>query len=820
MEHFNSNEISCELEEVAVNTNTLPDFDQELIEFCSVTSSHDNTPKKHILSLSTLVSRLSAHPERAKKDGPAIIPAVFKDGEKRASANVERMTALVLDVDDGTPFEALYPLVEPFAHVYHTSHSHSPEHPKYRIIIFLAKPIPVAQWASFWLRAAQYFKHMDPATKDPARLYYTPAHPPGAKFETRFNPGVLLTTEHLSEGSTGDAEQPELATSDARAPETREQPCDESKGDLKPAGGLIAVVNRCAFMKCASAPENQSQLSEPIWMAMMTNACGFEDSDGWIHEASKHHESYDEADTQSRIDRYRGKYTPVSCARIRQLGFKGCPEGGCKTKRMEVVKAPAGLWGWIQSSDVTPGAEKVGDEKKKKSVEQIYQEQVRQLAYDLFGGNIAFCLSRIMVYGDGFWSPIEENLGLNKPIFEAMGVYAGVKKVKKAVAMMKIMFASSEEYFNRGSNLICLKNGTLDPTERKLLPHSPRHYLSNQVELDFDPSATCPLWLQTLDEIFAPDADKDEKIRLLQEFIGYCLVADTSFHKFLWLVGGGGNGKSLVLSVLVALLGRANVSSAHIERLENAFVRAELQGKLVNISSEMSADATIADGYLKQIVAGDIIEAERKYEPSFSFKPYARLIAATNTLPRLRDHSDGFFRRAIILRFNRQFLEHEQDKQRETRLMAELPGILNWALAGRTALYERGNFLIPTSSKVEVSQYRVDSDPVQQFSDEEVISDPEGKEKFASAKVYAHYKEWCTNNGYRALAINSFAKRMEALGFKKGRDNKGRYWELTLPNFSDPWGPQIVERPLSDAEKEKLEIARKEELEMASRYQV
>lgn len=353
MEHFNLNEIRSELEDVAASKEALPDFDQELIEYSTVRSCLDKQPKHYTSTIAALVSRLQQHVEREKKDGPAIIPAVFKDGTTRASANVERLTTLVLDIDKGPPYDVLFPKFKPFAHVYHTTHSHTPEHPKYRIIIFLAKPIPVAQWESFWSSAKEYFGHMDEATKDPCRLFYSPAHPPGAEFKTSFNPGMLLTTEHLFPRLAAGAKQPELAAGNAQAPAPREQ-YDEGNGDLKPAKGLTAVIKKCAFMQHASKPENQGTLREPLWMALITNASGFEDSDDWIHAASEHHDSYDEADTQGRIDRYREKYTPMSCARIRELGFDGCPKGGCKTKGKQVVKAPAGLWGWIKQVPGTP----------------------------------------------------------------------------------------------------------------------------------------------------------------------------------------------------------------------------------------------------------------------------------------------------------------------------------------------------------------------------------------------------------------------------------------------------------------------------------
>ena len=151
-------------------------------------------------------------------------------------------------------------------------------------------------------------------------------------------------------------------------------------------------------------------------------------------------------------------------------------------------------------------------------------------------------------------------------------------------------------------------------------------------------------------------------MQFVLEWFGYCLIPDISQHKFLWLVGSGGNGKSLILNTLAALVGKNNVTYAMLERMGKPSVRAELQCKLCNISHEMSADATIADGYLKAIVAGDWVEAERKFQPSFSYQPYVRIVAATNVLPYLKDTSNGFFRRAIILELTRKFSESEMDK--------------------------------------------------------------------------------------------------------------------------------------------------------------
>jgi len=405
-------------------------------------------------------------------------------------------------------------------------------------------------------------------------------------------------------------------------------------------------------------------------------------------------------------------------------------------------------------------------------------QMARAIAQTLYAGHVASFNNQVLAYQNGYWKALNIELDVKRPILEYLGDKANPGKINSISDLLRISYAASPEEFDRRSNLICLKNGTLDPVAGKLWPHSPDHKLTNALSIEYNPEAECPLWLQTLDEIFAPDTDKALKIELVREYLGYCLIPDTRMHKFLWLIGAGGNGKSLVLSILTALVGPSNISSAAIERLQDKFVRAELLGKLVNISSEMSAQATVSDGYLKQITGGDIIEAERKHEKPFSFKPYCRLIGATNALPKLLDHSDGFFRRAIILQFNRQFSEKERDVHREANLLKELPGILNWAIEGLQNLLKRGHFNIPSSSIKAIDSYRLNSDAVRQFCEEASpaitqLNEPNG---VGSSELYHHYRTWASEYGYSLLSIASFGDRLVSIGYEKKRGKNGFRW--------------------------------------------
>lgn len=145
------------------------------------------------------------------------------------------------------------------------------------------------------------------------------------------------------------------------------------------------------------------------------------------------------------------------------------------------------------------------------------------------------------------------------------------------------------------------------------------------------------------------------------------------------------------------------------------------------------------------------------------------------------DHSDGFARRAIILQFNRQFKEHERDIHREAKLMAELPGILNWAVAGLQNLLRRGKFDVPPSSHQAIESYRLNSDPVRQFLLE--LSDEAAMYNFKagvrSSDLYQRYRTWATENGYQSLSTSALGGRLASLGYVKKRANTGFLWYAT-----------------------------------------
>ncbi|MBI2276847.1 MAG: hypothetical protein HYU74_05815 [Dechloromonas sp.] len=404
--------------------------------------------------------------------------------------------------------------------------------------------------------------------------------------------------------------------------------------------------------------------------------------------------------------------------------------------------------------------------------------EVKKFLARCFPDGLIYTNATFLGYECGYWRRLDELPEVGKKIAFHFGQdLEKAKDIRNLLELLKNLVAEREIDVAPNKTLICLENGTLDTNTYQVIEHSPKYWLQTKIPAPWKADATCERWLQFLHEIFRDDPDRQQKIGFVQEWFGYCLTPDASQHKFVWMVGAGGNGKSVLLNVLTYLVGRNNVSHAYMERLDRGCVRAELEGKLVNISSEMSADATIADGYFKAIVSGDIVEAERKFKPSFSFRPYVRLIGATNHLPRLLDLSDGFFRRAIILTFNRQFAAHEQDAGLEDKLRAELPGILVWSMEGLQNLRTRGKFDIPVSSVVALNQYRQEADPIGLFVED--CLEPVEIRGLRSGDIYEGYSKWCKANGYSPKNHSGFGKRLKELGFQSYRTSNGSNWKVS-----------------------------------------
>lgn len=312
-----------------------------------------------------------------------------------------------------------------------------------------------------------------------------------------------------------------------------------------------------------------------------------------------------------------------------------------------------------------------------------------------------------------------------------------------------------------GRDLLAMENGLLDVEAamhgRRNCLHDPTPLWFSVTHLPYgyDPKAWCPKWIKFLEQV-CPDVMGRF---LLQEFIGYCLVFDTSFHKALIMIGEGANGKSVVTMVFTQVLGPGNVSHVGLDRFGDRFAMAPTIGCLANIVSETPSMKGVAEDILKAFISGDQIRVEFKYQDPTDAYPTARLIVATNGLPQFCDRTEGIWRRLLIIPFTVTIPEAEQDRELAAKICREeLSGLLNWAVKGLKRLHERRRFTVPKSSRELVEEHRSTSNPARHYLKTHYDLAP-GHDTLCE-QVYSAYQRWCNGENARPLNRQQFGREV------------------------------------------------------------
>jgi putative DNA primase/helicase len=277
-------------------------------------------------------------------------------------------------------------------------------------------------------------------------------------------------------------------------------------------------------------------------------------------------------------------------------------------------------------------------------------------------------------------------------------------------------------------------------------PLTPRLFTANALSYDFRPDVPAPAqWLQFLGQLWPDDP---QAIGVLQEWLGYCLLPDTSQHKILMVVGPKRSGKGTIARVLRALVGLDNVAGPTLAGLGTNFGLWPLLGKTVAIISDARlsgrTDAAVVTERLLSISGEDAQTIDRKNLSHVTCQLPVRFVILTNELPRLSDPSGALVGRLILLRQTRSWYGQE-DTTLTARLLAELPGILLWSVEGWRRLHERGRFEQPESGKKLVADMEDLSSPIGAFLRECCNVGP-GFEVLVR-DLYDRWKRWCEDKG-------------------------------------------------------------------------
>ena len=286
-----------------------------------------------------------------------------------------------------------------------------------------------------------------------------------------------------------------------------------------------------------------------------------------------------------------------------------------------------------------------------------------------------------------------------------------------------------------------------------------KNFCANRLTVNYNPSAKKPeRWLRFLSELLDL-----EDIPTLQEYLGYCLIPSTKGQKMMMILGRGGEGKSRIGLVLKAMLGRG-MNAGSIQKVEsNRFARADLENRLLMVDDDMDMNALPKTNYIKSIVTAEAaMDVERKGIQSYQVQLCVRFLCFGNgALSSLYDHSDGFYRRQLILTTRNRPADREDDPFLVEKMCEELEGIFLWCLEGLHRLI-RNNYHFTVSKKgVEnVETVKRNNNNIIEFLHSTGYIQFRADAEASSKSLYDAYTLWCEDNACHRLSASRLSSEL------------------------------------------------------------
>ena len=268
-------------------------------------------------------------------------------------------------------------------------------------------------------------------------------------------------------------------------------------------------------------------------------------------------------------------------------------------------------------------------------------------------------------------------------------------------------------------NLIAVNNGVFNKVNKKLEPFNPNYFITSKLATNYNTSAINN-YLVIRDNYF--DVDKwflsiangdEELVKVLWEIVNEATNPNHTREKMAILYGEGNNGKGTFQTMLINLIGIENISTLTPHEFSGEFKLEMLQGKVCNIGDDISNKYLDDMSNLMSIVTGDPVAVNRKGKSVITARFKLFNLFSANKLPKVRNKSQGTYRRLLIVPFNADFNGQVQDRRIKDEYLKNST-ILEYILY--TALHlDFEKFSNPRATERMLEEYKEDNDYIYSF---------------------------------------------------------------------------------------------------------
>lgn len=330
------------------------------------------------------------------------------------------------------------------------------------------------------------------------------------------------------------------------------------------------------------------------------------------------------------------------------------------------------------------------------------------------------------------------------------------------------------------THLLGVKNAVIDLTTGKPVQPDPAQYIRTVAPVDYNPAASCPIWLKAIMEIFSHDP---AMVAYIKRFLGYALSGTCQESDFpVWYGKDGRNGKEFLLERIRAVLGGKLTGAVESELLlksktdkaKNGATPAlmALQGRRIAWASETNEGRHFDNAAMKDLSGGHILTGRHLHKGQVEWQRTHTLIMLTNHKPHVSGGGGGAeWERIKLVPFSESFVsepdpndphQHLKDPTLGERIdRDELPGILNWLIEGCLEWRQNG-LQTPAAVKDATRQYRSDEDTLGRFIEDCCVVTRNAKAPIKD--LFSAYKDWCYQNNDSAMGAKTFGQKLEDRG--------------------------------------------------------
>ena len=710
---------------------------------------------------------------RTEKDGPSV--GGYMTAGRRCNEDVKTRGFVQLNVDteaetdketgevqvlkSAPPFADIRNLIDQFEYVAASTHSHDPARAlvKYRITLLPDRDIERGEYRAL-LEALDALLGgiLDRGAWGWSQMFYLPSCPPeraGDAFAIH-NAGALLPVDKFIERGRQIIEAARQSTGVTSSVATGPRPIPETSEEIARVQSMLDGID----------PDVDRQTWRQVCWAVL--ATGWVGAEGLIREWSERGEKFAETDFTKVVASFdptggTGFGTLVHIAR--QHGWQdprtvrgesdirnGRRFAGRFRDRLLYI-ADRGDWlifnsetGWLPT---TPG-------EAERAAKVIVDEMQAEAAERYRTGPDDPKTKRLMA----------EVLRSSR----AANVRAMIDMAKSEPGM-----SAQLADFDNDLMVIGLQNCIFNLDRWNYEKPTPERKVSKRANVEYDPDAECPRFLKFIEEV-QPDP---EIRRFLQRFLGYCLTGCTNEQVFVYLHGGGLNGKSTFIELIAWVLGdyahkiSTDMLMSHQRNPAGPSPDiVSLKGSRLVFANETEEGQRLAEARIKDLTGGDTLTGRVPYaKENITFQPVHKLIIAGNHRIEVRDNSIGMWRRVILVPFRVTIPEADRDRHLCDTLKAEGAGVLNWMLAAFWD-YKTNGLNVPQAIRAATAANRSEQDLVGEWIADKCVTGVEMQEN--KSVLYLDYAAWAKAYGYIPLARGRLTRRLTDKGYGRSKDKR------------------------------------------------